>query len=589
AASFSGVLQGSGQRRAAKEALRAGRGRRRIAAEFGGRQGRGHGLRVEAHHASFAAAQRTASNAAITAAWSAGGMPEPSKAASCNNAGVTELSLMTCIRTMPLSSAPRWAASKSCERSNLAAMAPASPDRVLLGRGGGTGLAGAAGQAGCGAPSPSKDGRAHVPGAPAAAQGLPRARAEPSEMAGLIASLASGNIEKLLDTQVSRRGLWMSAAAIAAISGATYGVLTWEQRLEQWRKVLSAPTPATCPASQSSAPVGAGSSERDSRCAQRSQRKVARAAGLRASPEALARPAIATASAVARAFPPAPPPVAGALFPPPPSQRVIGAAKLLALKSGSVKNKAGLDAAASASMKKELAEAQAEALKEAGVTASQAAAAWRHFSAVYGEPGAPLPAEQRTMPPRAARADAARQASPCHEASLAADEDDEEDDEDDEDDEDEDAEALPKGDAEARSVVQAGWRVKRAAAPVMMDASMLLEAMAAMGRACERAVPEAFLALQDELEEMGVADMPPQQRQQAIVGRVQRVQPAVVAHGEERMKAEFGLSRTEIGAHLARLQAVDPKIGERSNAALQGFQASMQREMQALVSTMGLG
>ncbi len=47
-------------------------------------------------------------------------------------------------------------------------------------------------------------------------------------MAGLIASLASGNIEKLLDTQVSRRGLWMSAAAIAAISGATYGVLTWE-------------------------------------------------------------------------------------------------------------------------------------------------------------------------------------------------------------------------------------------------------------------------------------------------------------------------------------------------------------------------
>lgn len=47
-------------------------------------------------------------------------------------------------------------------------------------------------------------------------------------MAGLIASLASGNIEKLLDTQVSRRGLWMSAAAIAAISGATYGILTWE-------------------------------------------------------------------------------------------------------------------------------------------------------------------------------------------------------------------------------------------------------------------------------------------------------------------------------------------------------------------------
>ncbi|KAA0157034.1 hypothetical protein FNF29_00386 [Cafeteria roenbergensis] len=317
-------------------------------------------------------------------------------------------------------------------------------------------------------------------------------------MAGLIASLASGNIEKLLDTQVSRRGLWMSAAAIAAISGATYGVLTWEP---------------------SSAPVGAGSSPVPAA----TMRKVLTAVAERAER----------------------------------AKRVIGAAKLLALKSGSVKNKAGLDAAASASMKKELAEAQAEALKEACVTASQAAAAWRHFSAVY-------------------------------EASLAADEDDEEDDEDDED-EDEDAEALPKGDAEARSVVQAGWRVKRAAAPVMMDASMLLEAMAAMGRACERAVPEAFLALQDELEEMGVADMPPQQRQQAIVGRVQRVQPAVVAHGEERMKAEFGLSRTEIGAHLARLQAVDPKIGERSNAALQGFQASMQREMQALVSTMGLG
>ncbi|KAA0168871.1 hypothetical protein FNF31_00032 [Cafeteria roenbergensis] len=293
-------------------------------------------------------------------------------------------------------------------------------------------------------------------------------------MAGLIASLASGNIEKLLDTQVSRRGLWMSAAAIAAISGATYGVLTWEP---------------------SSAPVGAGSSPVPAA----TMRKVLTAVAERAER----------------------------------AKRVIGAAKLLALKSGSVKNKAGLDAAASASMKKELAEAQAEALKEAGVTASQAAAAWRHFSAVY-------------------------------EASLAADEDDEEDDEDD----------------EGRGRGRGGAAQGRRGGPLPM---------AAMGRACERAVPEAFLALQDELEEMGVADMPPQQRQQAIVGRVQRVQPAVVAHGEERMKAEFGLSRTEIGAHLARLQAVDPKIGERSNAALQGFQASMQREMQALVSTMGLG
>jgi len=143
--------------------------------------------------------------------------------------------------------------------------------------------------------------------------------------------------------------------------------------------------------------------------------------------------------------------------------------------------------------------------------------------------------------------------------------------------------------AELRGVVGAGWRIKRATAPLMMDKGMILDVAACLGRACERAVPDAFLQLQEELDDAGVASMPPAQRQQAVVGRVQAVQPAIMARGEARMKEEFGVSRPELTALLTGMQATDPSIGEAAGAALKGFQTAMGREMKALVASLGMG
>jgi hypothetical protein len=162
-----------------------------------------------------------------------------------------------------------------------------------------------------------------------------------------------------------------------------------------------------------------------------------------------------------------------------------------------------------------------------------------------------------------------------------------EDDEDSDDDEDfaEDSEDSAPS---LRAVVRAGWAIKRASCALIMDAELLITVMQSMGTACERAVPVAFVRLQSEFDAMGVSDMPQMERQRVVVGKLQALQPAVVAQGEERIIEEFGVTKTELASVMARFQKVDPAIPARANAALATFQTSLQREVQALAASMSL-
>lgn len=47
-------------------------------------------------------------------------------------------------------------------------------------------------------------------------------------MAGLWSSISTFDVEKLFDTPVSRRQIWLGAAAIAAVSGSAYAMLSYK-------------------------------------------------------------------------------------------------------------------------------------------------------------------------------------------------------------------------------------------------------------------------------------------------------------------------------------------------------------------------
>lgn len=151
-----------------------------------------------------------------------------------------------------------------------------------------------------------------------------------------------------------------------------------------------------------------------------------------------------------------------------------------------------------------------------------------------------------------------------------------------------DAEEGEEEGPSVRAVVRAGWAIKRASASLLMNGQLLMEVMQTMGAACERAVPVAFVRLQAEFDAMGVSDMPPGERQRVVVAKLQALQPAVVARGEERIIEEFGVTKTELASVMSRWQRVDPSIPSRANAALATFQTSLQREVQALAASMSL-
>jgi hypothetical protein len=47
-------------------------------------------------------------------------------------------------------------------------------------------------------------------------------------MSGLWSSLSSFDVEQLFDTPISRRQIWLGAAAIAAVSGSAYAILSYK-------------------------------------------------------------------------------------------------------------------------------------------------------------------------------------------------------------------------------------------------------------------------------------------------------------------------------------------------------------------------
>jgi hypothetical protein len=268
-------------------------------------------------------------------------------------------------------------------------------------------------------------------------------------------------------------------------------------------------------------------------------------------------------------------------------QRIIQAAVSSATRAG--RSREAVSKEARREMEDALRKHEAAVLKEYSESPEHLRKAWGYFVAEYGECGVGWQRLVSLMRLWVA------------EASLDEEEEDDDDDDDEEEDEDDDRGHFDDEDEEAdrpsssaskfalaRSVVRRGWRIKRAATQLLLSPDLLLEIMRTMGKECDRAVPEMFLRLQDELDTEEVASMPQQVKAREIMGRVQRLQPEVIKRGEARIIEEFGMSRTAVSSAMQRYSGTHPDLIEKANAALSGFQSSMQRELQMLVSSYGL-